>query len=156
MLQRNMQFKNYINTIPHSRHFLYSFFPFLLLTYSHNIIVQDQTMSKYINDIYIPKCRIDFIVCKLGESMVYSMKGSKRKTWLTSVSIAARDAICATVSDRSIWDWCHFFLEFGYIPTESRVLRRKYKKRRRRYTTFWIETRVILFGWWMVESVYYL
>ena len=69
--------------------------------------------------------------------MVYTAKGSKRKTRLTAVSIEARNAICGTVNDRTVREWWHFFLEFGYTPAEARELSRKYTKKRKRYNTLW-------------------
>ena len=68
--------------------------------------------------------------------MVESVKGSGRRTRLTSVSIAARNAVFGTVSDRTVREWWQFFLEFGYTPAEARALTRKYKKTKR-YSTNW-------------------
>ena len=57
---------------------------------------------------------------------------------MTSVSIAARNAICGTVNDRTVREWWQFFLEFGYTPAEARALSRKYKKKKR-YCTNWTD-----------------
>ena len=73
---------------------------------------------------------------ELGEDMVESAKLSGRRTRLTSVSIAARNAVFGTVSDRTVREWWQFFLEFGYTPAEARALTRKYKKTKR-YSTNW-------------------
>ena len=83
-------------------------------------------MPQYIDDVYIQKRCIAYIACKLGEDMVYTAKGSKRKTRLTALSIEARNAICGTVSDRMVREWWHYFLEFGYTQAEARELSRKY------------------------------
>ena len=87
-------------------------------------------MPQYIDDVYIQKRCIAYIACKLGEDMVYTAKGSKRKTRLNAVSIEARNAICGTVNDRTVREWWHFFLEFGYTPAEARELSRKYQKKK--------------------------
>ena len=59
-------------------------------------------MPKHIDDVYIQRRAISFIACDLGEEMVYTMRGSKRKTRLTSVLITEKNSVCPTVHKRTI------------------------------------------------------
>ena len=100
-------------------------------------------MPKHIDDVYIQRRAISFIACDLGEEMVYTMRGSKRRTRLSSVLIAAKNAVCPTVHERTIREWWHYFLEFGYTPADARKERKKSRKKRKRYNTNWTDDTVV-------------